>query len=1804
MRWLRPLARIWTGFLGGTALTLALAVAVRLIVPLTPWAPTPTLVAASPPDGASDVHPRSLITLRFSAPMNRASARAAVRIEPATPGSLSWSADATVLTFTPATGLAPGSSYTIHLEPTALGRWWRPLDSPAVLRFRTAPQPAVEAAYPNASGTPFDTPIAVIFSQAMVAPEQVGREVRLPELRVEPAIAVRASWADQRTLLLRPDAPLAPATTYQVTIGAALADLRGVELGTPFSWSFTTTWPELLDRTPTPGARWVSPREPLTLRLAAPLEPTLLQQALRITPEVEGELRATRVGATQVITFTPRAGWAYGTTYTVALVEPPGSTLGAAPVPAWSFAVEPRPRLVAFFPGQGQLLRQGQPVRLVFSTPMEEEAVRGGLSIEPPVDEVPISVDETEVRLSPALRPSTVYTITISAGTRDRAGEPLAADAVVRLRTPPANPSLVAPDVYNGLVTLPVSRSATLALEVVNLSALDLSLYQLDQPTLLRALALRPDELPDFSPERYGQPLARRWRATLSEPADRLAQLTLPVGLADGDPLAPGAYYLRALSPEGPRADLLLIVAAERLTLHQGPAQALIWATSAATGEPVANLPLALYQGETLVARGATNPDGVWAQPISTGVSGPLLAIAEGSSSALVRGDWAAPAPPEPPRYASVLAPDRAEYQAGDRVAVSGLVRRRAPDGSLGPPQAGDLCRLQLRTLSGVALTSNAPCTLDPVGGAVGGSLTLPARIEPGDYSLAVQIGDESSTIAIRVAPSTRARSSLDVAVAPLAPNGLQLLIARSGLPLVETPISWTLRLDPVAPPELPAGYTFGPLERDAPQLRSGQGRTDGSGRLLIDAPTPVGSTTWRYSLRVSTTSGDGEAETSERNGLFTPEVPLVAIGLPSRVLASDQRSNVNLIALDGLGRPVPGARIRLELYPAGGDGSAPRLVRQATADDTGRATTMLVQISPGEYVVVASADGGPPTRASLWVVGPRFTGWRAPPGQLTLVTDRDSYSPGDVATLLLAAPVSEASLLLTVERGDVLRSEVRRLRAGEPITVPITAAMAPGVRLSAVVTAPGVWRAGSTSITVADTAAPLTLDLATDSAIYLPASSATVTITTTAGALPVAADLLVTIDPDPGLPPDEAVAHIVPGPPALSSVATLPPPRGEDNEPLTLPRQNTLGTAVDLGAGAGGPGTVVARVPLPETAGRWRISAVAASGAGPPAVASVVVTTSLPLAYDLVSPPVIRAGDRATIEVLLRNTGPVTRSVQVALSSNELSIGGAAPDARRLNLAPGESTRLRWEVAAAAGPDQATVRLVVETPGMRRTLSRSIQVARAEPTAYTSGSFVASGPLVATVELPASASGPLELAVAPGVRAALADQAERIAARTDRGVEEHAALGLIAAGLARSAEGQEREYWAGLAREALAALDQAQNVDGGWGWWAGTPSQLFPTAFALEAQTFARSAIGDSRPPGLRSIAFLERSAPAGDADLRAYVAYVLSRAGRASERATLPHADELAADGLAFLALTLPTAEARPALDRLVALAVSGASVGNIRSTGWLVDQAGGVPRSRTIVTAAAAQALAARRPNAPALQGARAALRAAWGVDGWASSYEAARVAAAILPARADQEPGGPRRVQLGDATLIDSGEPITTTRRTTLAAMTPGERLPLNVQADGTATYMVAYRVAAPPPDTTGTLAIVQELVDPETGTPIDAGGIRRGQLVALRLTAVVARPLVLADLAVSLPAGLEPLATGSRGPFAPVSTPDSGSRRLTLSAANLEPGAYTQTIVARAVAAGSFQAPPARLADHHAPTLTAVASADLAIVIRE
>ena len=107
-----------------------------------------------------------------------------------------------------------------------------------------------------------------------------------------------------------------------------------------------------------------------------------------------------------------------------------------------------------------------------------------------------------------------------------------------------------------------------------------------------------------------------------------------------------------------------------------------------------------------------------------------------------------------------------------------------------------------------------------------------------------------------------------------------------------------------------------------------------------------------------------------------------------------------------------------------------------------------------GEYLLEAAGKDAQGhdvlTSITFDVAGPGETVWNyRNPYAIDLVTDKDSYGPGDTATIMVKTPIA-GDALVTVERDRVLRSFVTHLTGNAPsVQVPLTEADAPNIFVS-----------------------------------------------------------------------------------------------------------------------------------------------------------------------------------------------------------------------------------------------------------------------------------------------------------------------------------------------------------------------------------------------------------------------------------------------------------------------------------------------------------------------------------------------------------------------------------------------------------------------------------------------------------------------------------------------------------------------------------------------------------------------------------
>lgn len=1351
MRVLRWAGRFWTGVLAAIVLLAALLLGLRLLLPL--FAAPPALLSALPADGAAAIAPRTRLSLRFDGPMNPRSVERAIALRPAVAWLPLWSDDRATLTISPTESLRPDTAYTLALGTQALSRRFRALGQPIELHFRTAPAPAVIGVLPadGAAGVPPDAPISIHFSRTIVPADALMRLAALPELRFDPPLDGSVTWLDQATALFRPSAPLHPGTLYRATIDAALSDSAGVQLNRPFSWSFSTPAPSVLGLAPANGATSVAPRATLQITLSQPLDRDSLRASLLITPDTDGDLALRDLpDGRQLAEFAPFAGWLPATSYSIALragAVPAGGNLPLLTPRQWSFTTAPQPALTGRFPGEGQTLPPGQEIRLIFNTPVDGEAIRAAIQLTPTADILRVTGSETEVRIAADVRAATPYTITLPATLSDRNGIPLAQEYRLRFVTAPSGPALALPEVPAHLAQALPGQPASLLIRRTNLSALNFDLYQLDESAVVRTSGFLEGDWAQFQPERYGQPLLRSWSMSLADPLNQPAEERVALAAASGEALPNGTYYLRIRTPEGPQANLLVLISRARLTLQSGTQAAgpnstgaLIWATDLISGTPIGGLPVALYQSGTLIEQSTTDASGLarFAQPAGAGRSD-LVALADGGRRGVVSSAWGGAAASSRDRPRVFLTTDRAAYRPGERVELAGIVRA-------GGTLSDTLESLRDSTISLSVRASGAAGRIYQEELKVGGTgvfstgLVLPASAPPGAYSATATIGGTAVLASFVVRPDSPAPLEVSVStpqavLAAGTPAPLEVSVGTpEGLPVAGATISWTLDAQRVPFPQV-GDYSFGDAERAPSEIaaQAGTGRLGADGRFgLVISDTLAGDLPLRYRLRVDASEPAGPSASAEGDFLVAPAPIYAGVRLPSRIFTTAKPGTIELLATTPDGRPAPRASLRVEVYrrawqraeEPGPDGR-PRAVwrpadtlvfsRAATTQDDGTASLPLTLPSGGPYRLHVGTAADIKTSYSattIWATAPGFSGWGEQPGdQPLLLADRDTYRPGDTATLLLTAQGSQAPVLLTRSAADGLLGEARTIRAGEPFTLTIRPEDAPALALAALLpsapapdtaAAPPPPLLASATLPVRDERAELLVGLVADRESYAPGDTATLTITTsdaTGAALP--ADLIVSIV-GAGAAPAGTIAGIAQtaAPPALATAPgraaaapSLPaaPVAGDAGNPSPAP-----GVYWNPALRTNSSGVVSFTIQLPNQPAELR-AAVWAAGTRSAGQVQSTLSVTRPFELRLEAPPHFRAGDVVELAARISNTSPITREIQASLSTTGVRLLDNVSPSLDTTLGPGAAARLSWRVEVL---DHARARLSITARG------------------------------------------------------------------------------------------------------------------------------------------------------------------------------------------------------------------------------------------------------------------------------------------------------------------------------------------------------------------------------------------------------------------------------------------------------------------------------------------------------------------------
>lgn len=395
--------------------------------------------------------------------------------------------------------------------------------------------------------------------------------------------------------------------------------------------------------------------------------------------------------------------------------------------------------------------------------------------------------------------------------------------------------------------------------------------------------------------------------------------------------------------------------------------------------------------------------------------------------------------------------------------------------------------------------------------------------------------------------------------------------------------------------------------------------------------------------------------------------------------------------------------------------------------------------------------------------------------------------------------------------------------------------------------------------------------------------------------------------------------------------------------------RANFADTAfwrADFATDAQGKGSV--EIELPDNLTTWVLRGVGLTGDTRVGEGTVEVIATKPLLIRPVTPRFLVVDDQVELAANVSNTTDQPLSVQVALSATGVTVTTALT--QTIDIPAKGEAQATWAVLVRDEPaadlifsaisgaysDAARPRLTTGPEGTLPIYRYSVP-----ETVGTGGELGEAGARTEIIALPPSldtSRGEVTLRLDPSLAAGIRDGLDYLEHYPDEGTEQTVSSflpnvltyrALKTLGIENAALEQRLP---GLIRTALDRLKLRQHGDGGWGWWEEAESNPHVSAYVVlglvrtqEAGFDVDDAIlqnGVSYLAGLRAP--ITVSSDASDANLQAFLAYVLAESGRRDGdlRSLGEFREKLSTYGRALLAMAAAQARAD---DPLVATLLS---------------------------------------------------------------------------------------------------------------------------------------------------------------------------------------------------------------------------------------------------------------------------------------
>ena len=700
--------------------------------------------------------------------------------------------------------------------------------------------------------------------------------------------------------------------------------------------------------------------------------------------------------------------------------------------------------------------------------------------------------------------------------------------------------------------------------------------------------------------------------------------------------------------------------------------------------------------------------------------------------------------------------------------------------------------------------------------------------------------------------------------------------------------------------------YSFRDLDRAAltPLYRGrsqggGQIRTDASGfaRFELPAKLEAGDSTYEFVISATVTDDSGQAIAASSTVIVHPATWYAGIMPESYLATAGEPALVHLVTVDVERRIAPNRPITLRIYKREWVRTTEPIYRggvyylsepvdtevevaTVTTDAEGEATFEFTPPSAGSYRLVAESvdDEGRVARSArfIWASGRGYAAWPVRENDsIELIADRERYEVGDVAELLVQAPFAGATGLVTIERGGVLDSVVRRFETtSDVLRIPIEDRFVPDVYIGVVLYRPPTdddpyprFHIGYRRLQVSTATRELSVSIRPERDEAQPGDSVQyeVQVTDAAGNGREAEVAVAVVD--------QAVLSLLddPGPNALQAfwsfrslgvltASSLTVSNERDGpaydhanlrSPLYWVDEDGVEAEEDYLPATGGGGDPPADRPpvlrsdfrhtadwierlqtdeygratfelqLPDNATSWHARARAVTAETQVGEGEHELTSTKPLLVRPALPRFLRVGDEVELRALITNRSAHAREFTVAIDVEGLSLDHAKP--YKVWVGAGDTEEVSWN-ARALTIGTATIRFTAGGP--RRTgdaVEHTIPVhAALTPETTATGGVVEDEPALETLYLPEfalSEGGSLEVSLQASLVGALVAELEHFKRRPRESYARVASRVMASIAVLRSSASSLSNANRLQLEADLRTLVHGQRLDGGWPW-------------------------------------------------------------------------------------------------------------------------------------------------------------------------------------------------------------------------------------------------------------------------------------------------------------------------------------------------------------------------------------------------